>query len=108
MITERIPYKLITGDFGKLKITLKPFVYVDEYYGVIDVPAGFIFDGASIPRFAWSVLGVTPYDPKVIAAAVVHDWMYNAKVKSKKDADAIFYYIMKHQGYLSETQMRLM
>lgn len=108
MVTERIPYPLITGNYGKLKITLRPFVYIDQYHGVIDVPAGFVFDGASIPRFAWSKLGVTPYDPKVVVAAVIHDWMYASKIKSKKDADAIFYYIMDHQGFLSKVQMRLM
>ena len=108
MKTPRIPKRLVTGNFGKMKITLAPFIYYDHWHGCIEVPAGFIFDGASIPRFAWSTLGVTPYDPKVVAAAVVHDWLYNSKVKSKKDADAIFYYIMEYQGLLSTSQMRLM
>ncbi len=108
MVSKRIPTRLITGNFGKLKITLSPFVYIDEVCSVVDIPAGFIFDGASIPRFAWSLLGVTPYDPRVVTAAVIHDWMYNSKVRSKSDSDSVFLNIMKHQKLLSKYQIKLM
>ena len=108
MTSDRIPSKLVTGNFGKLKITLSPFTYVAEHYGDVVVPAGFIFDGASIPRFAWSLLGVTPYDPKIICAAVVHDWLYNSKTKSKREADNIFYYIMYYQGFISKAKIKIM
>jgi len=39
------------------------------------VPAGFIYDGASIPRIFWSILGVTR-DGVHRAASLVHDWIY--------------------------------
>jgi hypothetical protein len=39
------------------------------------IPAGFIYDGASIPRIFWSILGVTR-DGVHRAASLVHDWIY--------------------------------
>ncbi len=39
----------------------------------IVVPEGFITDGASIPKFLWEEIG-SPYQPKFITAAIVHDW----------------------------------
>lgn len=62
----------------------------------ISVPVGFICDGASSPRFAWSLTGFLPrgiHDP----AALVHDFLYTGKGKfraqrySRHDADFIFY-----------------
>jgi hypothetical protein len=41
--------------------------------GLVQVPAGFLTDFASIPRFLWPILPPTgPYGP----AAVLHDFMY--------------------------------
>ena len=39
------------------------------------VPAGFIYDGASVPRPLWSVFGLRP-DGLIRSAALVHDWIY--------------------------------
>lgn len=41
----------------------------------ISVPSGFTYDGASVPRMAWSLTGIRP-DGLLRAAAAVHDWMY--------------------------------
>lgn len=38
------------------------------------IPAGFVSDGASIPRWAWAI--VSPYDPGVREAALIHDYFY--------------------------------
>lgn len=40
------------------------------------IPTGFTYDGASVPRFIWSLSGITP-DGLIRAAALVHDWIYN-------------------------------
>lgn len=40
---------------------------------VIRIPEGYEFDGASIPRWAWSLIGY-PFEPDLILAACVHDW----------------------------------
>ena len=39
------------------------------------VPAGFTTDGASIPGWAQRLFLFNPYEPAVIAAALVHDWL---------------------------------
>jgi hypothetical protein len=42
---------------------------------IITIPAGYLYDGASVPRALWSVSGLTP-DGLIRAAALVHDWIY--------------------------------
>jgi hypothetical protein len=49
---------------------------VDTIIGRITVKRGFIFDGASIPKFAWSILGENPFSGKIMAAAIIHDILY--------------------------------
>ncbi len=44
-------------------------------YNKICVPSGFTYDGASVPRLAWSLTGIRP-DGLLRAAAAVHDWIY--------------------------------
>lgn len=40
-----------------------------------DIPAGFVTDGASIPRPFWVCVG-NPFDPDYICEALVHDWRW--------------------------------
>ena len=98
-------------DWRKRKV-IADFVYImsDDACKPIIVPAGFITDYASIPRFLWSWLpSWGPYGP----AAVVHDYLYrrraaitvpnpntpSQKIKnSRKIADDIFYLAMRHCG----------
>lgn len=51
------------------------------------VPAGFVFDGASVPRMLWSFL-----DPagEAFEAACVHDYFYETGLKTKEFADKAF------------------
>ena len=65
--------------------------------GVIEVPAGFLTDGASIPRAFWSVLDpLGPYFP----AAIVHDYLYSAENHrfTRRQADMIFKEAMFNAG----------
>lgn len=55
----------------------------------LDVKAGFVFDGASIPRALWRVCG-HPLEAPRIAAALAHDWIYASKVVPRADADLIY------------------
>lgn len=41
----------------------------------IFVPAGFEYDGASVPRWVWTLTGIVP-DGLHRAAALIHDWLY--------------------------------
>ena len=85
----------------KRKITFLPFRWIGEVDGIdydITVPKGFIFDGASIPRFFWRVIG-GPFGPYV-DAAVVHDYIYAEAFDryTKQEADSIFLRIMELLG----------
>lgn len=47
----------------------------DGCFRRITVPAGLIYDGASVPRLVWTISGITP-DGLIRAAALIHDWLY--------------------------------
>lgn len=57
---------------------------------IIKVPAGFIFDFASIPKFLWFL----PSWAKFSKASVLHDWLYHIQDRTRKEADDIFYEAM--------------
>lgn len=61
------------------------------------IKAGFVFDGASIPRFLWRLCG-HPLEAPRIAAALIHDWLYRAHLTDRKTADDIFNAICKDIG----------
>lgn len=48
--------------------------YNDREYR-LSIPKGYIYDGASIPRWAWSILGIGR-DGLHRAASLVHDYLY--------------------------------
>lgn len=62
--------------------------------GWINIPAGFLTDGASIPKIFWSLM-----DPFGLwfEAALVHDWLYNKASgtgHTRKQADAVLLELM--------------
>lgn len=59
----------------------------EEVERLIRVPAGFVTDFASVPRFFWRVLPPTGQYGK---AAVVHDFLYRTHAAIKADADKVF------------------
>lgn len=50
------------------------------------VPAGFITDGASIPRFLWRLLG-HPFQSDYIDVFIRHDYRYQTGEIPRADAD---------------------
>ena len=75
-------------------ILLAPFSYQSDLAGgaIIIVPEGFVYDGASVPRAAWSI--VRPFG-RTLRASVIHDWLYTVKrirylTVDQALADAIF------------------
>lgn len=63
----------------------------------ITVPAGFEFDGASIPPFFWLAFH-SPYHPKVVRAALIHDYLYVTHEVDKAEADLTFVTILGIDG----------
>ncbi|EEG2782570.1 DUF1353 domain-containing protein [Salmonella enterica] len=67
----------------------EPFAFYlsDDESDVIEVPAGFITDLATVPRIFWILL---PPDGKYAKAAIIHDYLYDNALRTKKEADLIF------------------
>lgn len=80
------------------------------------VPKGYVYDGASVPRFVWSLTGLRP-DGEIRAASLAHDALYRSKggtilkqlygckltngvgnitVCNRKEADWVFREFMKY------------
>jgi hypothetical protein len=73
------------------------FDFKGKYY---TINSGFLYDGASIPRIAWSLLGVTP-DGVHRAATLIHDYLYaNKKIfdHTRKEVDLLFYKHLRESG----------
>lgn len=68
---------------------LKEFSYYTEKDNtkIYTVPAGFRTDLATIPRVFWSVF--PPHDTYA-KAAVIHDYLYENAIGTKKEADDLF------------------
>ena len=64
------------------------------------VPQQFRFDGASIPRALWGVIG-HPYLPNHVRPAALHDWMVRQPVThplSSTQAHDLFYHALRAEG----------
>ena len=74
----------------------------------ITVKKGFDFDGASIPKWLWSVYG-SPLNGNYVVASLIHDGLYASQKVSKSVSDKIFLDVMKQSsvGYLKRTSMYL-
>ena len=74
-----------------------PFRY-DSRIGWLTVPAGFLTDGASIPRIFWSIFSPTG---SYFEAALIHDYLYSnvsAWHIDRAKADEIFLDAMEEIG----------
>lgn len=65
------------------------------------VPAGFITDGASVPRAFWRI--APPMTGPHAEAAVLHDFLYSLdcldiSIKTHHDADKVFLDVMEGMG----------
>ena len=63
----------------------------------VTVKKGFDFDGASIPKWLWSIYG-SPLNGNYVVASLIHDGLYASQKVSKRISDKIFLDIMKQHG----------
>jgi hypothetical protein len=87
--------KLIVSQIGRerLWLTEAPFVVESAYAGLIEIPAGFLFDGNSVPRLTWSISPPSDY----LASACVHDYLYRY-FNDRKLADVVYRELLGAQG----------
>lgn len=60
---------------------------------VIHIRKGFDFDGASIPKWAWTIIG-HPMQMWILLAAIPHDGIYASNLMTQEDADMMFLEIL--------------
>ncbi|MEP2103292.1 MAG: DUF1353 domain-containing protein [Parasphingorhabdus sp.] len=79
---------------GRIMTLLNRFAFIDDVRLVWSVPANARVDGASIPKFAWSILG-SPFVGRYRKASVVHDWYCDIRTRSWKATHRMFYEAMR-------------
>lgn len=77
---------LLNRSGRQLYLVLCRFRYQSDVAGLVDVPAGFVTDLASVPQFALSLLGEIAQMP-----AVPHDFIYNKHTVGRATADKMLY-----------------
>jgi hypothetical protein len=82
---------------GRSMTLLNELRYTDPNGFVWIAPVGSQVDGASIPRYLWSVMG-GPFEGKYRNASVLHDVAYGERKRPWQDCDRMFYNAMRCTG----------
>src|SRR6201987_1600109 len=82
---------------GRTMTLLTELRYTDPQGNVWVAPIGSVVDGASIPRYLWSIMG-GPFEGQYRNASVLHDVAYDEHNRPWQDCDRMFYYAMRCSG----------
>jgi Protein of unknown function (DUF1353) len=82
---------------GRTMTLLTELRYIDPNGEVWVAPVGSQVDGASIPRYLWSIMG-GPFEGKYRNASVLHDVSYGQRNRPWQDCDRMFYNAMRCSG----------
>ena len=82
---------------GRNMKLVEQFAYVDPRGRKWNAPAGSVVNGASIPQFAWSIIG-GPFEGKYREASVIHDVACKNKDRPWQDVHEAFYTAMLASG----------
>ena len=82
---------------GRTMTLLTELRYTDPKGNVWVAPIGSVVDGASLPRYLWSIMG-GPFEGQYRNASVLHDVAYGDKKRPWQDCDRMFYYAMRCSG----------
>src|SRR4030095_3602926 len=82
---------------GRTMTLLTELRYTDPQGIVWVAPIGSVVDGASIPRYMWSIMG-GPFEGKYRNASVLHDVAYGQHNRPWQDCDRMFYNAMRCSG----------
>jgi len=82
---------------GRTMTLLTELRYTDPKGNIWVAPIGSIVDGASIPRYLWSIMG-GPFEGRYRNASVLHDVAYGNRKRPWQDCDRMFYYAMRCSG----------
>lgn len=66
-------------------------------FGDYVIPKGYKWDGATIPRVFWALVG-SPFQPKLMRASLVHDFLYFRNDVTAKCTDQTFRKVLLIDG----------
>jgi len=79
-----------TGDRAQRAILHAGFIYRD-----LVITHGLVTDGLSVP---WFIAWLFGRFGKYLKIAIVHDYLYKSKVRTRKESDTIFYNGLRELG----------
>jgi hypothetical protein len=82
---------------GRTMTLLTELRYTDPQGIIWVAPAGSVVDGASIPRYLWSIMG-GPFEGQYRNGSVLHDVAYGEHKLPWQDCDRMFYNAMRCSG----------
>jgi hypothetical protein len=82
---------------GKMWRSVEHITWRQENGGHVHIPPGVVFDGASIPRQAWSVIG-HPLSGPYVLPALLHDYECDVRMTASATVHRRFYYALRAQG----------
>lgn len=88
---------LSPDDNGRTMTLEEPFTFVDGGCIRWNVPKSAAVDGASIPRFLWTLIG-GPWDGAYRKASVIHDWYCFRRSKPWQSVHRMFFDAMLASG----------
>lgn len=93
------PVVIITMMDGETRLELvKPILFADAVGSWHSIPAGFVSDGASVPRFLWRLLSPA-VDGATLWASIVHDWSYAHAITTRDQCDVMYKKQLIEDGY---------
>ena len=88
--------RIVDGEIQRKQVVLESIVvWLDTEDNIVTVPKGFVCDLASIPWFTGFMLNALGRHQR---AAVLHDWLYRNRARSKGYCDKQFNAAMKFDG----------
>lgn len=97
---SRLKFVAVKRSDGEIYVELLESLIVWTRYGLVEVPRGFVSDGASIPWAARCIAG-DPFSFEYLHAAIIHDALYRKNFMdfiTRAQADLIFRDLMWDTG----------
>ena len=93
------PLACLSGDRLQLWTEYREALQLPGLIGLTGIPEGYSWDGASIPRWAWSLMG-HPLEGDLRLPSLIHDWLceHSKTPADRMVADAIFFLLLSRAG----------